>query len=169
MNKLFLVLLVLAAVAATTLARCRDSCVGRPDGQYPCNCRGCPNYFRCRRGRLQYRLCGSFHCFNPFKQRCNNGCPTGAHGVGSCVGVPDGHYQDCFSCNYYVSCSGQRYFRRPCPFPLFWDDISKLCLWSSRTCNFYYRESQFLFLNVLFALGVILLKSPVTMMNNASF
>jgi len=64
------------------------------------------------------------------------GCPTGPFGIGSCVGVPDGNYQDCFSCKYYVSCSGQRYFRRPCPFPLCWDDRRKLCLWASTTCDF---------------------------------
>ncbi|KAK2159325.1 hypothetical protein NP493_1727g00037 [Ridgeia piscesae] len=134
MNKLLLALFVLAAVAAITSARCRDSCHFRPNGDYPCNCRGCPHYFRCTRGRIQYRLCPNFGCWDPFKRLCGSGCPTGPHGVGSCVGLRDGNYQDCFSCHWYVSCSGGIYYRRPCPFPLVWDDRRKRCLWDSRTC-----------------------------------
>jgi len=52
---------------------CRDSCHFRPDGDYPCDCRGCPHYFRCTRGRLQYRLCPRFRCWNPFTKMCNRG------------------------------------------------------------------------------------------------
>ena len=52
-------------------AWCRDSCDNKRDGDYQCNCKGCPNYISCSRGRRRYRQCRDHrHCWNILKRRC---------------------------------------------------------------------------------------------------
>ena len=68
-------------------------------------------------------------------------CPctsTGQTCVRSCRGVPDGDYQSCQCCHgtrAYISCSGGRFYRRPCPANLVWADDIKQCNYTSSTCK----------------------------------
>ena len=60
---------------------------------------------------------------------------TGPGCIRSCIGLLDGDYQSCDSCDVYVSCAGgYRYGNRPCPASLVWDDYNKRCDHSSATC-----------------------------------
>eukprot|EP00483_Globobulimina_turgida_P000980 UN00982 len=52
-----------------------------------------------------------------------------------CFGLPDGNYQSCHTCYGYAACvAGYVFYDMPCPQPLVWDDTSKRCEWTSRTC-----------------------------------
>ncbi len=60
---------------------------------------------------------------------------TGPECISSCVSVPSGNYQSCETCEGYVACSGGILYDMPCPVTTFWDDVSKVCLLESTTCN----------------------------------
>jgi hypothetical protein len=72
------------------------------------------------------------------KQDCRT---TGERCIRSCSGLKDGDYQSCHNCDVYASCTnGTMRDDRPCAPAkprLNWDDISKRCLYSSRTCRCY--------------------------------
>ncbi|XP_025082915.1 uncharacterized protein LOC112557334 [Pomacea canaliculata] len=56
--------------------------------------------------------------------------------LASCKGVPDGDYQSCFSCHFYITCSnGFLWDNRPCPSNLVWDDLLQMCVHVSTTCH----------------------------------
>ncbi|XP_064609638.1 uncharacterized protein LOC135473702 [Liolophura sinensis] len=63
--------------------------------------------------------------------------PGGSGGcLKHCAYVPDGDYQSCSGCNFYVSCvAGLTYDYRPCPAYLCWDDYKKRCEFWSSTCD----------------------------------
>ncbi|KAK2156065.1 hypothetical protein NP493_2005g00027 [Ridgeia piscesae] len=140
MNKLIFVVLALAAVAVSAfphykMYNCTDSCDGLPDGQYPTACKECPHYFRCRNGILTYKKCRGNLCYYPVTCRCQRHCPSGRHGIDTCIGVRDGNYQHCYLCSIYVQCEkGHMLMVMLCPFPLVWDDNSKSCVRRSNTC-----------------------------------
>ena len=54
----------------------------------------------------------------------------------SCDGLPAGNYQSCYTCRGYVTCApGHFPMLRPCPATLIWDDVKKICDYTSTTCD----------------------------------
>lgn len=66
---------------------------------------------------------------------------TGVRCIRDCYGREDGDYQSCRGCSIYASCTnGNIIDSRPCAYSwpsLQWDDFSKKCKYSSRTCMCY--------------------------------
>jgi len=60
------------------------------------------------------------------------GCLTGQT---DCGVLPEGDYQSCQGCHYYVTCAPSGVFTRPCPAQLVWDDNLKTCQGRSSTCG----------------------------------
>lgn len=130
--------------------QCVRSCRGMPDGDYH-SCKGCLYFATCTNGYLvDARKCAWFGglLWDDNLKRCEwtsstcdyvdyqkpqelpNGC------VQDCFGLPNGDYQSCYGCRVFVTCSNSlTYDYRPCPWLLVWDDLSKRCMWRSRTCK----------------------------------
>ena len=54
--------------------------------------------------------------------------------------MPDGDYQSCNGCEFFVTCSNGITDNKPCPLgtdgrPLQWDDNTKFCERESQTCD----------------------------------
>lgn len=79
--------------------------------------------------------------------------------VSDCKYWEDGHYQSCETCQGYVSCSNQVYYKRTCPANLVWDDNAKQCLYTSTTCpppqTTTKTNSNFIFLIHVFKLPLL--------------
>ncbi|XP_045210123.2 uncharacterized protein LOC123561673 [Mercenaria mercenaria] len=126
---------------------CIKSCRGMPDGDYH-SCKGCFYFATCTNGYLvDARKCAWFGglLWDDIVKRCewsSSTCsrvvykpPNYATCVKDCFRMPNGDYQSCHGCRVFVTCSnGLTYDKRPCPWFLLWDDLSKRCLWRSRTC-----------------------------------
>ncbi|XP_052706720.1 coadhesin-like [Crassostrea angulata] len=90
---------------------------------------------RTRSCELPIALRIKYKCFtretetkNCSKVQCIGSC------VSNCKHLLDGHYQSCETCNGYVTCSNQNFYKRTCPTNLVWDDHAKQCLYNSTTC-----------------------------------
>jgi hypothetical protein len=59
---------------------------------------------------------------------------TGSSCITACGGKPDGFYQWCARCDYYIACVAQILTIQPCPVNSPWDDCNKRCDVSSNTC-----------------------------------
>lgn len=53
----------------------------------------------------------------------------------SCNFKPEGDYQSCSGCHYYMTCAASGVYTRPCPANLNWDDNKKTCEMRSSTCG----------------------------------
>ncbi|KAL5019478.1 hypothetical protein ScPMuIL_002370 [Solemya velum] len=72
---------------------------------------------------------------------CVSSTGTGT-GTGNCVANnddcrqrPNGDYQFCGDCHYFVSCADDGSFVRQCPISLQFDDNAKRCMVTSTTCS----------------------------------
>jgi len=151
---------ILQGFSAAQVKDCVSSCKGVATGDYP-SCEGCEYYVTCMYGNL----IGPRHCpkgtvFDSRMKRCDHewkvqdckveeqeqGNDAGSDGtvapikesrcIDSCKGLPLGDYQSCYTCSMYISCAPGHYpLLRPCPGGLVWNDLLKVCDWTSPTCS----------------------------------
>src|SRR6218665_1126911 len=59
---------------------------------------------------------------------------TGPNCRSDCYSTPNGNYQWCGRCDYFLQCSGGSEYYTECPSDLYYDDSTKSCEVSSTTC-----------------------------------
>jgi len=59
---------------------------------------------------------------------------TGPRCIDNCSGQPDGNYQWCEGCSFYIACVGGVRYVQPCLNTQVWHDLFKACVAQSTTC-----------------------------------
>ncbi|KAL3886807.1 hypothetical protein ACJMK2_026776 [Sinanodonta woodiana] len=138
-----IIIALLPAVVCSTSTNCEDTCVGKADGNYQ-YCPDCHHYMICIDEYEYIMPCPSSLVWDDHKKMCywtSSTCNTLQNGTSihgcddSCVGKGRGFYQYCHDCHQYVLCIDGYKYVMPCPSDLEWDDMTKMCNWTSSTCR----------------------------------